>query len=162
MAPAPSLESALQFVAYVHRRPDRKWNIRFPDAEECIAEATEEAAVPRTAAAALERHLREQLDGGRRIDWPAMHLKPRADEKRVHVDVPPGLAIALQVRRLRAHRGWSQTELARRVGVSQQQIAKVEDPDTNPTVDTISKLAAAFSEPLVIVFGGSSSYHDGI
>ena len=157
MVANPTVHSALQFVAYVRRRSDRKWHIRFPEVDGCVAETGRETSVAETATLALERHLREQLATGGRIDWPKMHLSPRDDETRVHVDVAPGLAIALQVRRLRARRGWSQAELARRVGVSQQQIAKVEDPDMNPTVDTISKLAAAFSEPFVVVFGSSSS-----
>ncbi len=161
MGSSPAAESALTFVAYVRRRSGR-WSIRFPEVDGCTAQAEDEASVRSTASRALEEHLRGQLTTGSRFDWPRMHLTPRSDEVRVHIDVPPGLAIALQVRRLRARRGWSQSDLARRVGVSQQQIAKVEDPDTNPTVETINKIAEALSEPLVVVFGPSSSYSDGI
>jgi len=45
---------------------------------------------------------------------------------------------------MRSERGWSQAEIAKRVGVSQQQIAKLEDPDANPTIETIMKVARAF------------------
>jgi DNA-binding XRE family transcriptional regulator len=50
-------------------------------------------------------------------------------------------------------KGWSQAELASHVGVSQQQIDKLEDPDCNPTFETVSKVARAFYEPLMVAFG---------
>ncbi len=149
------MESALPFVAYVHERADGSWNIRFPDVENVATTAQNEQSVPERARVALEKHLRQQMCDGTFPSWPGMHLAPHAHEKRCHINVPAGLSVAVQVRRLRIQRGWSQTELAHRVGVSQQQIAKVEDPDTNPTVDTIAKIARVFERPLVVVFGGA-------
>lgn len=61
----------------------------------------------------------------------------------VHVPITPVLALALQVRWQRAKRGMSQADLAAKVGVSQQSIAKLEDPDGNPTLETIRKVAEA-------------------
>lgn len=49
-------------------------------------------------------------------------------------------------------RGWTQADLAQKVGVSQQQIVKLEDPDCNPTFETVTKVARAFDETLSIVF----------
>lgn len=57
--------------------------------------------------------------------------------------VKPGLAIALEVRWARQDAGLSQAELAERAGVSQQQIAKLESPEGNPSVATIAKIARA-------------------
>jgi transcriptional regulator with XRE-family HTH domain len=57
--------------------------------------------------------------------------------------VNPRLAAGLQVRWARQDRDLSQNELAKLVGVSQQQIAKLEDPDANPGLDTIQKVAKA-------------------
>jgi DNA-binding XRE family transcriptional regulator/predicted RNase H-like HicB family nuclease len=157
------IHSALQFVAYARRSSkDGRWHIRFPDIDDCTTSAKDEGHVPERARAALEECLHHQLDAGERPSWPEMHLAPRPGEKRFHITVPASLAIAVQIRRLRAENGWSQSELARRVGVSQQQIAKVEDPDANPTVDTITKVAKAFDQPLVVVFGVEPIYSNGV
>jgi transcriptional regulator with XRE-family HTH domain len=50
----------------------------------------------------------------------------------------------------RTDAGLSQAELARRAGVSQQAIAKLEHPDSNPTVETLQKVADALHAELVI------------
>jgi DNA-binding XRE family transcriptional regulator len=43
--------------------------------------------------------------------------------------------------------------LASQVAVGQQQIDKLEDPDCNPTFETVTKVAKAFDEPLMVAFG---------
>jgi DNA-binding XRE family transcriptional regulator/predicted RNase H-like HicB family nuclease len=146
-------QSALQFVAYVSRAKDDQWNIRFPDIEGCFTRASDATEIYSEAQATLEQWLRRELEEGGRTAWPSMHLSPRADEERLHLTVPPGLAIAAQIRRMRTNAGWSQTELARQLGVSQQQVAKLEDPDANPTVDTVMKVANVFQQRLLVAFG---------
>ena len=54
-----------------------------------------------------------------------------------------GLAAALEIRWARQDAGLSQAELGKRAGVKQQQIAKIENPDENPTLETIEKVAKA-------------------
>lgn len=46
--------------------------------------------------------------------------------------------------------GLSQRELARRVGTSQNQIYLIENGETNPTLDTLQRLADVLGFPLVI------------
>lgn len=53
------------------------------------------------------------------------------------------MAAALQIRWARYDAGLSQGELGKRVGVSQQQIAKLENPDKNPSLETLEKVARA-------------------
>jgi transcriptional regulator with XRE-family HTH domain len=60
-----------------------------------------------------------------------------------NVTIRPGLAAALQIRWARRDAGLSQTELGKLAGVSQQQIAKLESPDENPSLETLSKVARA-------------------
>ena len=81
-----------------------------------------------------------------------MHRPPKTNERRVHIAISPKLVLALQFRSMRSERGWSQAEIAKRVGVSQQQIAKLEDPDANPTIETIMKVARAFDMDLLVSF----------
>ena len=58
--------------------------------------------------------------------------------------------VALWVLRYRVERGWSQRELARRVGVKQPVIARLEAGETEPKVSTLARLAEALGADLVI------------
>lgn len=53
------------------------------------------------------------------------------------------LAARLQLRWAREDAGLTQRELATRVGVSQQAIAKLESPDANLTLQTLERVAHA-------------------
>ena len=60
---------------------------------------------------------------------------------------------ALQIRRARKRAGLSQVELAKRMGVTQQQVQRLEDPQhSNPTVRTLKSIASALRAPLRIRF----------
>lgn len=57
--------------------------------------------------------------------------------------------LALQIRAQREQRGWSQEELADRMGTTQSVIARYEDPDYGKmTLATLVRLAAVFDVPL--------------
>lgn len=61
--------------------------------------------------------------------------------------------VAVQLRMARKRRGISQAELARRIGVTQQQIQRLEDPDkANPTVASLGAIAEALGLRLSIRF----------
>ncbi|HEU0299540.1 MAG TPA: helix-turn-helix transcriptional regulator [Longimicrobium sp.] len=62
------------------------------------------------------------------------------------------LVIARNVSRLRVRAGITQTELARRVGTSQPRIAQIESARANVTVDTLDRIAAAFSVQTATLF----------
>jgi predicted RNase H-like HicB family nuclease/DNA-binding XRE family transcriptional regulator len=85
---------------------------------------------------------REALEG-----WLEVHLAdgeaPPRPRRRSGVEIPvnPRLSVALQIRWLREDRHLTQAQLARLVGVSQQQIAKLEKPDGNPTLSTLESVA---------------------
>jgi predicted transcriptional regulator len=64
------------------------------------------------------------------------------------VPVDPNLAVAVQLRQARVHVGLTQAQLAKRAGVSQQQIAKLERPGANPTISTLKGVAAALEREL--------------
>jgi len=60
---------------------------------------------------------------------------------------------ALQIRVARKRVGISQVEMARRMGVSQQQVQRLENPDkSNPTVATLRAVAKALGSELRIRF----------
>ncbi len=54
------------------------------------------------------------------------------------------------LKRARRHAGLTQAELARRLGVSQAAVAKLESPRANPTVDTLDKALWATGHRLTL------------
>lgn len=61
----------------------------------------------------------------------------------IAVPVSPTLAARIQLRHARHRAGLSQGELARRLGVSQQQVAALEAPDSNMSLATLARVAEA-------------------
>lgn len=59
-----------------------------------------------------------------------------------------------RLRRLREARGWSQRELARRCGLTQQTARHLEGPDANPTLRTLEAIAAALAVPVTELMEG--------
>jgi antitoxin HicB len=133
----------MQYIARLTQEGGR-WLIDFPDCPGCqtFGDTREEALA--MAAEALEGWLETHLEHG---DVP---LRPRARRSGVAIDVPSGLDVAIQLRWLRDDLGLSQAELARRVGVSQQQIAKLEKPTSNPTIRTLVELTEKLGSRVLI------------
>lgn len=62
------------------------------------------------------------------------------------------LDLADEILRLRMENGWSQSELAERVGTKQANISRLENGLSNPSVIFLQKISAAFGVNLVIHF----------
>jgi len=68
------------------------------------------------------------------------------------VAVASHIAIALQLRALRG--GQSQTEIAKKMGLSYQAYQRLENPKrANPTLKTLEKIAGAFGKELTVTIG---------
>ena len=143
------MDTTLQYLAHV-RKEGRHYLIEFPGAPGCQTFAEREADVYATAKEAIEGWLEAHLVEG--LDLPRARRRAAANERSVSITISPKLALALQLRSMRRESGWSQAQLAKRVGVSQQQIAKLEDPDANPTLETIMKVAEAFDMNVLLTF----------
>lgn len=62
--------------------------------------------------------------------------------------------IATQIRVLREQRGWTQAQLAERVGMKQSRISAVEDANYSGwTISTLKRLGRAFDVPLNVSYG---------
>jgi DNA-binding XRE family transcriptional regulator len=116
----------------------RSWNAIFADAPGCATYGRSRAQAMAAAREALEGWLEAHLVDGRSPPRPA-----RTARNAEPVEVDPQLGLAIELRWARQEAGLSQAELASRVGVSQQQIAKLERPGANPSIATLRKVAAA-------------------
>jgi HTH-type transcriptional regulator / antitoxin HipB len=61
---------------------------------------------------------------------------------------PPDL-IPVMIRLLRAKHGWRQSDVADRLGISQQAYAKLERPGANPELQTLVRVERALGGPLL-------------
>jgi transcriptional regulator with XRE-family HTH domain len=72
------------------------------------------------------------------------------------IQSPPGMSLvdnfAINVRRLRSERDWSQEELAHRAKVSRVYVSYVENRRQIPTLVTLERMAKAFGvEPSILL-----------
>lgn len=129
----------MYYIATVTRE-DKYWLAEFPDAPGCQTFADSSEELTEAAADALQGWLEGHLVDGQAPQRPQPRQPRQGD---LVVLVPLALSAALSVRWKRQELGLSQAELAKRIGVTQQQIAKIEDPDENPTLKTVSTVAKA-------------------
>jgi DNA-binding XRE family transcriptional regulator/predicted RNase H-like HicB family nuclease len=115
----------------------RIWRAVFVDAPGCATCAPSRAGVLAAAAEALDGWLEAHL-----VDGQAPP-RPTASSRAEPIVVDPQLAVAVSLRWARQAAGLTQAKLARRVGVSQQQVAKLERPGANPSIATLHRVAGA-------------------
>ena len=124
----------------------------FPDCPGCqtFVRKGDDPGIEAMAVEALHGWLESMLAAGDEIPEASKRLRVPRGARAMPVEVSPMLAvkIALRLARRRAH--LTQAELAKRAGVSQQQVARVESPDSNPTLGTLEKIADALGATLEI------------
>ena len=77
-------------------------------------------------------------------------LRSKGRGRTIEVPVPAKLAVKLAVRWARKRAGMTQADLARRAGLTQPAVARLEDPDYNPTLDMLERVAAALGTRLEV------------
>ncbi len=112
----------------------------FPDCPGCQTFAEPGQNIEREAQEALEGWLEAHLIDGEAPPRPSKRA-PRGGV--LWVEVSPLLAARLALRWARQDANLTQAELAKKAGVSQQMIAKLEKPGSNPTLGTMQKVAGA-------------------
>ena len=125
----------MQYRATIEKE-GRAYNVSFPDCPGCLTFGKSEEKALDAAHEALQGWLEACLVSG--IVPPV----PRAKRGRL-VTVSPHLSAVVLIRQRRAELGLSQAQVAKRAGVSQQQIARLENPDGNPTLTMLAKVAGA-------------------
>lgn len=75
------------------------------------------------------------------------------DYRRGYVEAELAARVAIQIRRLREDRGWTQKELAEKAGTKQSAISKLEDPGYGrSSLSVLQKLAEVFDVALDVAF----------
>ena len=141
----------MHYAAYVSRE-GKHVLADFPDCPGCQTFADNRDEVADAAREALEGWLEAHLTGGQVPPRPVAHVQAPEGKKLAWVPVRAGLAAAMNIRWARQDAGLTQTELGKRAGVTQQQVAKVEDPDQNPSIETLEKIARALGCELNVGF----------
>jgi DNA-binding XRE family transcriptional regulator len=124
----------------------KKTLANFADCPGCQTEADGENIAVQ-AVDALTGWLESHLLLGRVPPRPSAR-KPKG--KALWVEVPAGLAVKLLIRWARNEAGLTQAQLAKRAKVTQQMIAKLENPNYNPTLEALEKVASALGARLEV------------
>ncbi len=133
----------------------------FPDCPGCQTQADSGEDIYSLAQEALEGWLEAHLVQGQVPPLPSArkHRVP-AGARSVEIPISPALAVRIQLRRARHKAGLSQSALAKKVGVSQQQIAALESPDANLRLSTLLRVAKALGHEVEIGMSMTSSRKD--
>lgn len=100
----------------------------------------------RYAQDALTGILGSMLDHGDEI--PDAPVGRDAEKDIYWIEPDPGVAVPILIRKTRLEVGMTQGELARKAGVSYQQIQRWERSGTNPTLSSLKKVFSAMGRPL--------------
>ncbi len=73
-----------------------------------------------------------------------------------------GEGLARQIREMRAAKGWTQATLAKRAGLHQPDVARLERSCENVTISTLRKIASAFDVALIVRFESWSDFLAGL
>lgn len=80
-------------------------------------------------------------------------MRNSLDERDAYVQAEVATALAHQIRAVRLQRGWSQAELAHRMGTKQHVVSRLEDPSYGRySLQTLFQLSRAFDAGLQVRF----------
>lgn len=65
---------------------------------------------------------------------------------------PVAKSLGRNVARLRKEKGWTQDELAAKLGIEQMAVSLIENARSNPTLETLEAMAACFGVRFVDLF----------
>ena len=139
----------MQYDAFVTVEKD-SFLIDFPDCPGCQTFAAPNEDIAERAAEALAGWLEAHLVSGQAPPEPRRFRAKGRGRRTIEVPVPAKLAAKLALRWARKRAGLTQAELARRAGLSQPAVARLEDPDYNTTLDMLERVAAALGARLEV------------
>jgi predicted RNase H-like HicB family nuclease/DNA-binding XRE family transcriptional regulator len=129
----------MQYFAQLHTEGSRTL-VEFPDCPGCQTFGKSRAEALRRAREAVEGWLEAHLALGA---VPPRPRSRRSGSRSALIPISPVLSVRLELRWARQALALSQEALAKRIGVTRQQIALLESPDSNVTLRTLERVAQA-------------------
>jgi len=134
------------YSAHIWKEDNRTWSVEFPDLPGCFSHGTSLENAKDNAAEALTAYL-ESLDS-RSIKPPLPLTAP--GKNRYPIAPSLNVSFAITLKQEREKQGWSQKEVAKRLGVAWSAYQRIENPrKTNPTLLTIEKLQKVFGREFI-------------
>jgi antitoxin HicB len=137
----------IQYPLRVHKAEDSGYWAEFPDLPGCVTQGDTLKETLDNAQEALSGWIASRFE--RNFEVPAAS-SPRG--KSIHLIEPyPEVMVPLLLRRIRAEKGLSQKEVAKRLAITYQTYQMWEKPATaNPTIKQLAKVASAVGKKLVL------------
>jgi predicted RNase H-like HicB family nuclease/DNA-binding XRE family transcriptional regulator len=137
----------MEYLAAVHPE-DGELVVTFPDCPGCVTQVEREGQIVPMAQEALEGWLESHLEHGEAPPRPAPHKRAPRGSRFVPVPISLTLSAQLSLRWARQDAGLTQAAVAKRVGIGQPQIAKLERPGSNPSLETLDRVMRALGARL--------------
>ena len=137
----------MEFHAKIVKEEDA-FIVSFPDFPNINTYGDSFAEAQENAHEALNAALESDFERGYEIPKPTV-----ANGKRLHfpIQVLPHIQLAYELKKIR--RGSSQSDIARKLGISYQAYQKLENPrKCNPTVKTLERIGEVYGKELRITF----------
>jgi len=136
----------ISYQVRIHQEDGSFWG-EFPDLPGCFTSGETKEELLKNAKQALSLFLEEARDP----QWQVPKARNHKGKAYVWVSAAEDVAIPLMIRQARLKKGFGQRQLARLLGISVQQLQRLEMPGkSNPTVKTLAAISAALNEQLSI------------
>jgi predicted RNase H-like HicB family nuclease/DNA-binding XRE family transcriptional regulator len=146
----------MQYTARIAKE-GKQTLVEFPDCPGCQTFADPDEDVIEVARDALEGWLETHLENGDAPPRPRHKHRASSATALIPVRIDPSLAVRLEIRWARQDANLSQSELAKLVGVSRQQISLLEAQGGNVTLGTLERVANALGRELDVSFVSPSA-----
>ena len=134
----------MNYFAYISKQKSGGYLVEFPELKGCLSEGKTLKKAKENAAEALNGWLISNCD--RNLNIPNPKVKKGRNYYSIEVNLHTALAILLRKQRKLKHLLQSQT--AKKLGITQQAYAKLENPiKTNPSLSTLKKLSKVLDLP---------------
>ncbi len=130
----------MKYFAHISKQKTGEYLVSFPELKGCFTEGETLEAAKKNASEALNGWLASNCDRNLNIPDP----KPRKGKNCYPIDVELQVGLAIILRKKRKMKHFSQNQVAKKLGITQQAYAKLEIPaKTNPSLSTLEKLLKA-------------------
>lgn len=136
----------IRYQAKIYQDGNR-FSVEFPDLPGCFSNGTTRDEAKKNAREALSLYLEEARDP----KWEIPKAKSRTSKGYEWITAYEDVGIPLMIRQARVKHSLSQKKLAELLGITVQQLQKLETPGkSNPTVKTLVLISEALHENLEI------------